>query len=96
MLREYHAAHYSFAGSLKVSNAVLFKDSFWIVKVDSDDSEQVRRDSKLMAGVGEVIVYVHRTRREGLERMMVRPEPKVVKEVAEKALKGQAISHSVT
>jgi len=49
-----------------------------------------------MAGVGEVIVYVHRTRREGLERMMVRPEPKVVKEVAEKALKGQAISHSVT
>ena len=41
-------------------------------------------------------MYVHRTRREGAEQMMVRPEPKVVKEVSEKALKGQAISHSVT
>jgi len=69
---------------------------FWHVKVDSDDNEQVLRDAKLMTGVGEVIVYVHRTRREGSEQMMVRPEPKVVKEVSEKALKGQAISHSVT
>jgi len=49
-----------------------------------------------MAGVGEVIVYLHRTRREGAEHIIVRPEPKVVKEVSEKALKGQAISHSVT
>ncbi|KAG9241571.1 hypothetical protein BJ878DRAFT_520099 [Calycina marina] len=65
-----------------------------LTKVDTDDSETISRDAKMMKGVGEIIVYVHRTRREGREQAMIRTEPKAVKEVSEKALKGQAISHS--
>ena len=49
-----------------------------------------------MRQVGEVLVFVHRTLREGVEATVNTNEPIVVKEVSEKSLKGQAISHTVS
>jgi hypothetical protein len=49
-----------------------------------------------MVGVGEIIIYVHRTAPGQHERTHPpAQDPKQIKVVSEKALKGQAISHSV-
>ncbi|KAH8596697.1 hypothetical protein B0O99DRAFT_619713 [Bisporella sp. PMI_857] len=67
-----------------------------LIKVDSDDSEQIRRDSRMMNKVGEITVYVHRTSPSGQEQVTASTDPRTITEVSEKALKGQAISHSVS
>lgn len=66
--------------------------------VDDLDSSRVKQDAKLVAGIGEIVVSVFRTiQRDALPLPGVfapsRYEPP--KEVAEKALKGKAISHGV-
>jgi hypothetical protein len=67
--------------------------------VDAVDSDRVKHDAKLAAaGLGEITVLVHRT----LKGVSPAPPPvsrvkdyKPVIEIAEKALKGQALSHGV-
>lgn len=66
------------------------------VKVDSADAAQVRMDAKHVAKVGEIIVSVYNTRLGHIEEASYATNnPREVREVSEKALKGQAISHSV-
>lgn len=67
-----------------------------ITKVDNVDSEQVKKDAEDMASVGEIYVYVHRTAPgNAAVSNFPTPDPKQIGRVSEKALKGQAISHSV-
>ncbi|KAE8440358.1 hypothetical protein EG329_008340 [Mollisiaceae sp. DMI_Dod_QoI] len=67
--------------------------------VDDTDSTRVREDAKAIAGIGEIVISVFRT----LQRDPILPPPANYRtaqhsppaEVAEKALKGKAISHGV-
>jgi len=68
-----------------------------IQKVDDGDETRIRADAQKVKGVGEILVHVHRTSKSLKRRVFV---PKVrlessTKEVAEKALKGKALSHGV-
>ncbi|CZR55409.1 uncharacterized protein PAC_05296 [Phialocephala subalpina] len=71
-----------------------------IKKVDDADSTRVKEDVKAVAGLGEISVSVFRT----MQRDPILPVPANYAspqhtpptEVAEKALKGKAISHAVT
>ncbi|KUJ24531.1 uncharacterized protein LY89DRAFT_776627 [Mollisia scopiformis] len=67
-------------------------------KVDDTDSTRVRQDSRAVIGIGEIVISVFRT----LQRDPILPPPlyrstvyNPIEEVAEKALKGKAISHGV-
>lgn len=51
-----------------------------------------------MAGVGDILICVHRSTEGAFDHdknLYRAPNPKDIKEVSEKALKGQAISHNV-
>jgi hypothetical protein len=56
----------------------------------------VKEDAKLARGLGEIIVHVHRATQGQPRSYNYNPELKAsATEIAEKALKGQAISHGV-
>ncbi|KAI9047800.1 hypothetical protein LZ554_008509 [Drepanopeziza brunnea f. sp. 'monogermtubi'] len=70
-----------------------------IKKVDDADSTRVKNDAKALAGIGEIVVSVFRAQQ---KEEHVQPaahytlsQYKPPTEVAEKALKGKAISHGV-
>ncbi len=66
--------------------------------MDDSDSTRVKQDAKLVEGMGEIIVSVFRTaQREQLQPYIPQNRNRYdpVSEVAEKALKGRAISHGV-
>ncbi|TAQ91575.1 hypothetical protein B7494_g9 [Chlorociboria aeruginascens] len=69
-----------------------------ISKVDTSDPVRVNKDVKLAKGLGEIIVIVHCANEDHIPlpvRIHRRNNFEPVKEIAEKALKGQAISHGV-
>ena len=56
------------------------------------------KDAKLITGIGEIVLSVYRTTQIGMEEPLGRynrSERATPKEIAEKALKGQALSHGV-
>ncbi|KAH6702984.1 hypothetical protein BKA61DRAFT_199678 [Leptodontidium sp. MPI-SDFR-AT-0119] len=71
-----------------------------IKKVDDPDSNRVKKDTKALAGIGEIVVSVHRAmQRESIVPVVANynvAQHKPPAEVAEKALKGKAISHGVS
>ncbi|KAE9368568.1 hypothetical protein N431DRAFT_415093 [Stipitochalara longipes BDJ] len=69
-----------------------------ITKVDDTDSARVKTDAKLAAGLGEIIVYVHRCNMRTLHSPHIHATTFAAApaEISEKALKGQAISHGVS
>lgn len=68
--------------------------------MDDADSSRVKKDAKALVGIGEIVVTVHRAVQK--ENYLPRPgnAPGLTHtpptEVAEKALKGKAISHGVS
>lgn len=68
--------------------------------VDDPDSNRVKKDTKALAGIGEIVVSVHRAmQRESIVPVVANynvAQHKPPAEVAEKALKGKAISHGVS
>jgi hypothetical protein len=68
-----------------------------LLSVDDGDSARVKDDVKLATGLGEIIVYVHRCNMEPLIERNYAPTSLATPpaEIAEKALKGQSISHGV-
>ncbi|KAK0104436.1 hypothetical protein ONS95_004726 [Cadophora gregata] len=71
-----------------------------IKKVDDPDSSRVKKDAKALAGIGEIVVSVHRAVQRDSNPPVVGnynlAQHKPPEEVAEKALKGKAISHGVS
>ncbi|KAG4418952.1 hypothetical protein IFR04_007899 [Cadophora malorum] len=71
-----------------------------IKKVDDPDSHRVKKDAKALAGIGEIVVSVHRAVQRDSNIPAVGnynlAQHKPPAEVAEKALKGKAISHGVS
>ncbi|KAH7319472.1 hypothetical protein BKA65DRAFT_514582 [Rhexocercosporidium sp. MPI-PUGE-AT-0058] len=71
-----------------------------IKKVDDPDSHRVKKDAKALAGIGEIVVSVHRAVQKEVNAPAVGnynlAQHKPPAEVAEKALKGKAISHGVS
>lgn len=71
-----------------------------IKKVDDPDSHRVKKDAKALAGIGEIVVSVHRAVQRDSNVPAVGnynlSQHKPPAEVAEKALKGKAISHGVS
>lgn len=65
--------------------------------VDDADSNRVKNDGKLASGMGEIVVYASRSRREKQEGRNCQTQPLngAPSEISEKALKGRALSHSV-
>jgi hypothetical protein len=65
--------------------------------VDDADSDRVKADAKLANGLGEIVVHVHRAIAGlSLTALSTSAVKEPTNEIAEKALKGQAISHGVT
>ncbi|CZT46851.1 uncharacterized protein RSE6_07352 [Rhynchosporium secalis] len=71
-----------------------------IKKVDDPDSHRVKKDAKALTGIGEILVTVHRTVQKDVTMPAtgnyITSQHKLPTEVAEKALKGKAISHGVS
>jgi hypothetical protein len=63
------------------------------------DSARVKADAKLADGLGEILVVVHRCNTiatvQHFHRHNPAPRTQTTTEIAEKALKGRAISHGV-
>ncbi|KAL2063672.1 hypothetical protein VTL71DRAFT_5477 [Oculimacula yallundae] len=71
-----------------------------IKKVDDPDSYRVKKDAKALTGIGEIVVSVHRSEQRNVQNPAAGSyglsQHKPPTEVAEKALKGKAISHGVS
>jgi hypothetical protein len=66
--------------------------------VDDTDPSRIRQDTKLIAGIGEIVVSVFRTTPQDAvfsRNVFAPPQYQPPTEVAEKAVKGKAISHGV-
>ena len=63
------------------------------------DSARVKADVKLADGLGEILVVVHRCNTTGVipssRRYKLAARAPATSEIAEKALKGRAISHGI-
>lgn len=68
-----------------------------IRKIDDADSHRVTNDAKAVPEIGEIVVRVYRARKEAAvrEQRRFRTLNDSPTEIAEKALKGQALSHGV-
>lgn len=71
-----------------------------LLTVDDPDSHRVKKDAKALAGIGEIVVSVHRAVQREVNHPVVGnynlAQHKPPAEVAEKALKGKAISNGVS
>lgn len=64
--------------------------------MEDADASRVKDDLKLVEGLGTIAVIVHRTRRsKQIMAVTTSPLGNGVNELAEKALKGKALSNSV-
>jgi len=89
--------------SIKKGRSSTFSIRFHILilsTVDDPDSHRVKKDAKALAGIGEIVVSVHRAVQRDSNIPAVGnynlAQHKPPAEVAEKALKGKAISHGVS
>ena len=68
-----------------------------IAKVDEKDKDRIEADKNLALGLGEIVVHFHRVKTSTVltQSRVSRPQADAAAEIAEKALKGKAISHGV-
>lgn len=65
--------------------------------MDDVESNRVKADMKLAEGLGELVVFLYRSKRTSERQAASRSSLKIdgVKEIAEKTWKGKAVSHGV-
>ncbi|OIW27445.1 hypothetical protein CONLIGDRAFT_633807 [Coniochaeta ligniaria NRRL 30616] len=79
------------------SHEILSKFKFDAMKiVDRDDAKAAKRDTERAAGLGSIRVEVWRSLNKGLTDPVEQAPKKTDMSIAEKALKGRAISHGTT
>ncbi|KAM3067561.1 hypothetical protein ACMFMF_009560 [Clarireedia jacksonii] len=82
----------------KTQRAVSKLKFMQIKKVDDAESDRIKADTKLIDNLGEILVSVFGFTRGGVRALSSRNSPakSLVREVAEKALKGKTVSHGVS